>query len=80
MSLFRYKKQLSPHQIHPELYSKWYYITKQLGDGVEIVSKNERTNKKRAADLLMKAGPSSHMGATLTNCIEKERAARELNR
>jgi len=70
MSLFRHKKQLSPHQINPELYSICYYFTKQLSDGVEIVAKNERTSKKRAAELLMRAGASSYIGDKCQLSIE----------
>jgi hypothetical protein len=37
---------------------------------VEIVAKNERTNKKRTAELLMRAGSSSYIGDKCKLSIE----------
>ncbi len=55
------------------------YFTKKLYDGIELVAKIENVNRKKAAELLMKAGLSSYMGAKLTEYIKNDQAAREQN-
>lgn len=64
---------------HKDEYYKNYYFPKNLCDGVELIAAIERTSKKQAAELLMKAGISSYMGEKLAQYIKDERAARELN-
>jgi hypothetical protein len=44
-----------------------------------LIAKIERTSKKDAAELLMKAGLSSYMGQKLTDYIHNEQLAREQN-
>jgi hypothetical protein len=44
-----------------------------------LVAAIERTSRKQAAELLMKAGLSSYLGGKITKHIEDKRAARELN-
>jgi hypothetical protein len=56
MNLFRHKKQPDPHKVHPNLYSKHYYFTKELSNIVDWVAETDRTSKKRAAELLMSTG------------------------
>ncbi len=64
---------------HKDEYYKNYYFNKKLCDGIEIVAAEERTSKKLAAELLMKAGISSYMGRKITEYIQNQHAARELN-
>ena len=58
---------------------KNYFFNKKLCDGIKLVADIERSSKKNAAELLMKAVLSSYMGGKLTKYIEDERAAREQN-
>ena len=60
-------------------YYKNYYFNKKLSDGIELVALIEHISKKQAAELLMKAGLSSYMGAKVTEYIENKRVAREQN-
>jgi hypothetical protein len=55
------------------------YFKKSLCDGVELASKMERTSTKQAAGILMKAGLSKYMEVKVTEYIQEDRAARELN-
>ena len=79
MSLFGTNKSNVTFLNHKDEYYKAYWFNKKLCDGIEIVAAIERTSKKQAADILMRAGLSSYMGAKLTEFIENDRAARELN-
>lgn len=79
MGLFGAKKTNVTHLNHKEEYYNAYYFNHKLCDGVDIVALIERTTKKQAAELLMKAGLSSYMGAKITEHIENERKAREQN-
>ena len=58
---------------------KDYYFNKKLCAGIELIVEIERTSKKKAAELLMKAGLSSYMGGNLTTYVESEHAVRELH-
>jgi len=60
-------------------YYKNYYFDKKLCDGITLAADIEQTSKKRAADLLMRAGLSSYMGDKLAQYIKEDRAAREQN-
>ena len=60
-------------------YYRNYYFPKQLCDGIDIVSAVELTSKKAAAEMLMKAGLSSYMGAKISKYIHDEKIAREQN-
>jgi hypothetical protein len=79
MGLFGTNKTVNAHELYPNEYYKHFYFKKSLCDGIKIVADIERTSKKQAAELLMKAGLSSYMGAKLTEYIKSERAARELS-
>ena len=79
MGLFGANKRDSAHKLYPNRYYKSYYFEKPLCDGIELVAKIERKSKKDAAEMLMKAGLSSYMGAKLTEYIQDERAAREFH-
>jgi hypothetical protein len=79
MGLFGTNKPDVARVNHKDEYYKNYYFNKTLCTGVELVAKIERTSKKQVAELLMKAGLSSYMGAKLTEYIKAEAAARELN-
>ena len=79
MGLFSANKPNVTRLNHKDEYYKDYYFNKKLCDGIELVAKIERTSKKQAAELLMKAGLSSYMGGKITKHIEDKRAARELN-
>jgi len=79
MTLFGTKRGLNPSKVYPIDYHRHYYVSEPLCDGIELIAKIERTSKKDAAELLMKAGLSSYMGAKLTKYIEDERVAREQN-
>ncbi len=79
MTLFCTKRGLNPSKVYPIDYHRHYYLSEPLCNGIELVAKIERTSKKQAAELLMKAGLSSYMGAKLTKYIQDDRAASELN-
>lgn len=64
---------------HKDEYYKNYYFDKKLCHGIEIVAEYNRISKKQAADLLMREGLSKYMGAKVTEQIEMEHAAHELN-
>jgi hypothetical protein len=79
MGLFTANKPNMTRLNHKDEYYKNYYFNRKLCNGIRIVADIERTSKKQAAELLMRAGLSSYMDAKLTEHIERERAARELN-
>jgi hypothetical protein len=79
MALFGIDRRNKMLVNRPDIYYKHVYFTKRLYDGIELVAKIENVNGKKAAELLMKAGLSSYMGAKLTDYIKNDRAARELN-
>jgi hypothetical protein len=79
IGLFVTKKPNATFLNHKDEYYKHYWFNKKLCDGITIVAAIERTNKKQAAELLMKAGLSSYMGAKVTEYIENKRVAREQN-
>ena len=60
-------------------YYRSYYFPKQICDGVDMVAAVELTSKKAAAEMLMKAGLSSYMGAKISKYIHDEKIAREHN-
>lgn len=79
MGLFGANKPNVTRLNYKDEYYKNYYFNKKLCDGIELVGVIERTSKKRAAELLMKAGLSSYMGEKVTEYIERDRVAREIN-
>jgi hypothetical protein len=79
MGLFVTKKPNVTSLNHKDEYYRNYYFPKNLCTGIDLVAKIERTNKKQAAELLMKAGLSSYMGGKLTDYIHSEQIAREQN-
>ena len=79
MGLFGANKPNVTFLNHKDEYYKAYWLNKKLCDGIELVAKIERTSKKRAAELLMKAGLSSYMAGKLAEHRENERKAREQN-
>jgi hypothetical protein len=79
MGLFGVNKLNVTRLNHKDEYYKNYYFDKKICDSIEIVAAIERTSKKRAADLLMRAGLSKYMGAKLAEYIKNEQAAREQN-
>ena len=79
MALFGTNKTINAHKLYPNEYHKHFYFTKPLCDGIELIAKIERTSKKDAAELLLKAGLSSYMGKKLAEYIKNEQAAREFN-
>ena len=64
---------------HQDEYFRNYYFHKKLCIGIDLVAEMERTTKKAAADLLMRAGLSRYMGKKLAEYIKSEQAARESN-
>jgi hypothetical protein len=78
-ALFGTNRTVNAHKLYPNEYHKHFYFTKPLCDGIELIAKIERTSKKDAAELLLKAGLSSYMGKKLAEYIKDEQAARELN-
>ena len=79
MGLFVTKKPNITHLNHKEEYYNAFYFTHKLCIGVDLVAEMERTTKKAAADLLMRAGLSRYMGKKLAEYIKSEQAARESN-
>jgi hypothetical protein len=79
MGLFGANKPNVTRVNHKDEYYKNYYFNQKLCNGIKIVADIERTSKKQAAELLMKAGLSSYMGAKLTVYIKNDQAAREQN-
>ena len=79
MHLFSAKKSNITFINHKDLYFKHYWLSKNLCDGIEIVAAIERTSKKDAAEMLVKAGLSSYMGAKITEHIKEEQTARQFN-
>jgi hypothetical protein len=79
MGLFVTKKPNATFLNHKDEYYRAYWFNKKIADGITIVAATERTSLKQAAELLMKAGPSSYMGAKLTEYIKNDQAARALN-
>ena len=79
MALFVTKKSNVTFLNHKNEYFKNYFFNKKLCDGIKLVADIEHSSKKAAAELLMKAGLSSYMGAKLTKYIEDESVAREQN-
>jgi hypothetical protein len=79
MALFGTDRRNETLVNHPDVYYKHVYFPKQLYDGIMIVAEIEHTSKKQAAELLMKAGPSSYMGGKLTEYIKNDQSAKELN-
>lgn len=79
LGLFTANKPNMTRLNHKDEYYKNYYFNQKLCNGIRLVADIERTSKKQAAELLMRAGLSSYMGAKVTEQIEMERAARELN-
>jgi hypothetical protein len=77
MGLFGANKPNVTRLNHKDEYYKDYYFNKKLSDGIKLVADIEQCSKKRAAELLMKAGLSSYMGGKITEYIEAERLARE---
>jgi len=79
MALFVSKKGVNPHKRYPDAYYGRIAFDKPMFHGIELVAKIERMTKKKAARLLIERGFSSYMGEKITEQIESERAARELN-
>ena len=79
MYLFGTSKTVNAHKLYPNEYHKHFYFTKPLCDGIELIAKIERTSKKDAAELLMKAGLSSYMGSKIAEYRENERKSRDQN-
>jgi hypothetical protein len=77
--LFCTNRTVNAHKLYPNEYYKHFYFTKPLFDGIELIAKIERTSKKDAAELLMKAGISSYMGDKISEYIHSEHVAREQN-
>jgi hypothetical protein len=66
MGLFVTKKPNITYLNHKDEYYNAYYFNKKLCDGVDLVAAIERTTKKQATDMLMRAGFSSYMGGKIT--------------
>jgi hypothetical protein len=79
MGLFVTKKRNVTRLNHKDEYYRNYYFNKKLSSGIDLVAKIERTSKKQAAEMLMKAGLSSYMGSMISKQIELDRIAREQN-
>jgi len=79
MALFGTKQGVNPHTWYPDAYYGRVAFDKPMFQGIELVAKIERTNKKKAARLLIERGLSNYMGEKLKIAIENELAARELN-
>jgi len=79
MGLFGANKPNVTRLNHKDEYYKNYYFPKNVCDGIEFIAKIERTSKKQAAELLMKAGLSSYMGDKLSKYIHGEHIAKEQN-
>ena len=78
-SLFSTKKGVNPHKRYPDEYYNRYYFNNKLCDGITLVAKIERTNKKAAAEYIMELGFSSYMGAMIKQQIQLDKIARENN-
>jgi hypothetical protein len=78
MGLFVTKKSNVTFLNHKNEYFKNYFFNKKLCDGIKLVADIEHSSKKQTAELLMKAGLSSYMGAKLTEYIKNDQAASDL--
>jgi len=58
-------------KLHPDEYYCNFYFTKNVGDGVELISKIEHSTKKAAANMLMELGMSAYMGSKITKSIQR---------
>jgi len=63
MALFVTKKRTTTFITRKDEYYKNFWLNKKLCDGIKLVADIESRSKKAAAELLMKAGLSSYMGA-----------------
>jgi len=63
MALFVTKKRTTTFITRKDEYYKNFWLNKTLCDGIKLVADIESRSKKAAAELLMKAGLSSYMGA-----------------
>jgi hypothetical protein len=79
MALFTPDKGVNPHTRYPDEYYGRVAFNKQMFDGIELVSKIERINKKQAAHLLIEAGFKYYIGEKIKEDIKNRLAARELN-
>jgi hypothetical protein len=79
MGLFGTNKTVNAHELYPDEYYKHFYFKKSLCDGVELVSKMERTKTKQAAGTLMKAGLSKYMEIKVAEHIQEDLLPGELN-
>ena len=77
MGLFGSNKRNITLKNHPNIYYKHVYFPKNLYEGIELIALMERTSKKEAAELLVKAGLSRYMGEKLAEHMKNEREARE---
>jgi hypothetical protein len=51
MGLFAHPKGVNPRILYGDTYYKQIFFTKQMFDGIELVSKIEKISKKQAAHL-----------------------------
>jgi hypothetical protein len=80
MTLFHRKKKYNLHLTHPDLYFNAFYFTKQMCDGVGIVAESDHTSKKRAAELLMRAGFSVWVANKVKLFIEDPEAQEDFRK
>jgi hypothetical protein len=77
MGLFVTKKGNITRINRKDDYYRDYYFNKRLSKGIELVALIENISKKDAAELLMSAGLSKHMGSLIKKQIELDKIARE---
>jgi len=70
MSLIGVSKSNVTFLNHKDQYYRCYWLPENLCNGIELISQLERTTKKAAAELLIKAGFSSYMGNKITEQIK----------
>ncbi len=70
-NIFRPETHNKTRKLHPDEYYCNFYFTKNVGDGVEFISKIEHSTKKAAANILMERGISVYMGAKVTQSIQR---------
>jgi hypothetical protein len=79
MRLFVPKRGVNPHTRYPDEYYGRISFNKALYNGIELVAKIERINKKAAAQELIERGFSRYMGEKLEEYAKNEVRARDLN-
>jgi hypothetical protein len=78
MGLIVTKKPNITRLNHKDVYFKCHFFPENFCNGIDIVAEIVRTNKRRAAVLLMAVGLYSYMGVKITEKIKLDTAASEV--